>query len=165
MKRLVVLAVCSLFASSGVLAQRLPENVVPDSYDLKFEPDLASATFTGDETIHVHLQKSTTSIVLNSAEIEFKEVWIGSPDFKQAAAVTRDDKNETATLTVPSAVPPGPADIHIRFTGILNDKLRGFYLSQTSRRRYAVTQFEATDARRAFPSFDEPAYKAVFRVA
>ena len=86
MKRLVVLAMWSLFASSAVLSQRLPENVVPDSYDLKFEPDLASATFAGDETIHVHLQKATTAIVLNSAEIEFKEVWIGSADFKQAAA-------------------------------------------------------------------------------
>jgi aminopeptidase N len=165
MKRLVVVAVWSLLASSGIAAQRLPENVVPDSYDLKFETDLGSASFAGDETIHVHLQKSTTSITLNSAEIEFKESWIGSADFKQAAAVTKDDKNETATLTVPSMVPAGPAEIHIRFTGILNDKLRGFYLSQTARRRYAVTQFEATDARRAFPSFDEPAYKAVFRIA
>jgi aminopeptidase N len=165
MKRLVAAAVWSMLAGSGILAQRLPENVVPDSYDLKFEPDLASATFAGDELIHVHLQKATTSIVLNSAEIEFKEVWIGSADFKQAASVNRDEKNETATLTVPSLVPAGPAEIHIRFTGILNDKLRGFYLSQTARRRYAVTQFEATDARRAFPSFDEPAYKAVFRIA
>jgi aminopeptidase N len=165
MKPLVALVVWSLLASSGILAQRLPENVVPDSYDLKFEPDLASATFTGDELIHVRLEKPTTAIVLNSAEIDFKEVWIGSADFKQAAAVTRDDKNETATLTVPSVVPAGLAEIHIRFTGILNDKLRGFYLSQTARRRYAVTQFEATDARRAFPSFDEPAYKAVFRIA
>src|SRR5580698_1206160 len=164
MKRLVAMAMWSLFASSVVLAQRLPENVVPDSYDLKFEPDLASATFSGDETIHVHLQKGATAIVLNSAEIEFKEVWIGSADFKQAASATKDDKNETATFTVPTAVPAGPVDIHIKFTGILNDKLRGFYLSQTARRRYAVTQFEATDARRAFPSFDEPAYKAVFRV-
>jgi aminopeptidase N len=165
MKRAVTVALWSLLASSGILAQRLPDNVVPDSYDLKFEPDLGSATFAGDETIHVHLQKPTTSVTLNSAEIEFKESWIGSADFKQAAAVTKDDKNETATLTVPSMVPAGPAEIHIRFTGILNDKLRGFYLSQTARRRYAVTQFEATDARRAFPSFDEPAYKAVFRIA
>jgi aminopeptidase N len=164
MKRLVVVAMWSLFASSAVLSQRLPENVVPDTYDLKFEPDLASATFAGDETIHVHLQKAATSIVLNSAEIEFKEVWIGSADFKQAASVSKDEKNESATLTVPNTVPAGPAEIHIRFTGILNDKLRGFYLSQTARRRYAVTQFEATDARRAFPSFDEPAYKAVFRI-
>jgi aminopeptidase N len=165
MKRVLAVVVWSVLATLGVSAQRLPENAVPDSYDLKFEPDLGSATFAGEETIHVHLEKATTSIVLNSAEIEFKEAWVGTADFKQAAAVSKDEKNETATLTVPSAVPAGPAEIHIRFTGILNDKLRGFYLSQTARRRYAVTQFEATDARRAFPSFDEPAYKAVFRVA
>jgi aminopeptidase N len=165
MKRVLAVVVWSVLATLGVSAQRLPENAVPDAYDLKFEPDLGSATFAGEETIHVHLEKATTSIVLNSAEIEFKEAWVGSADFKQAAAVSKDEKNETATLTVPSAVPAGPAEIHIRFTGILNDKLRGFYLSQTARRRYAVTQFEATDARRAFPSFDEPAYKAVFRVA
>jgi aminopeptidase N/puromycin-sensitive aminopeptidase len=164
MKRVVVLALWGLFASSVILAQRLPDNVLPDSYDLRFEPDLASATFTGDETIHVHLQKPATSIVLNAAELEFKEAWIGSADFKQAAAVSTDEKNETVTVTVPAVVPVGAAEIHIRFTGILNDKLRGFYLSQTARRRYAVTQFEATDARRAFPSFDEPAYKAVFRI-
>ncbi len=165
MKRLAAMAIWSVFATTGVLAQRLPENVAPDSYDLKFEPDLASATFTGDETIHVRLQKPATTIVVNSAEIEFKEVWIGSTDFKQAAAVTTDEKNEMATFTVPSAVPAGPAEIHIKFSGVLNDKLRGFYLSQTARRRYAVTQFEATDARRAFPSFDEPAYKAIFRIS
>jgi aminopeptidase N len=165
MKRLIVAAVWTLFASSGILAQRLPENVVPDSYTLKFEPDLGSATFTGDETIQIHLQKPATSVVLNAAETEFKEAWLGSADFKQAATVKIDDKNETATLTVPSVVPAGSAEIHIRFTGILNDKLRGFYLSETSRRRYGVTQFEATDARRAFPCFDEPAYKAVFRIS
>src|SRR5580692_6759325 len=113
MKRLVVMAVLSLLASLGALAQRLPENVVPDSYDLKFEPDLAAASFAGDETIHVHLLKGETSIVLNSAEIEFKEVWIGSADFKQAASVTKDEKNETATFTVPSMVPAGPVEIHI----------------------------------------------------
>ncbi len=51
------------------------------------------------------------------------------------------------------------------FTGVLNDKLRGFYLSKTKERNYAVTQFESTDARRAFPCFDEPALKATFDVS
>jgi aminopeptidase N/puromycin-sensitive aminopeptidase len=101
---------------------------------------------------------------LNSAEIKFEEVTITSGGSRQTAAVSSDEKNEMATFTVSNPIPAGPADIHIRYTGVLNDKLRGFYLSETSRRRYAVTQFEATDARRAMPSFDEPAYKAVFRI-
>jgi aminopeptidase N len=166
MKRLVLPVVITfLVTTAPSWAQRLPDTVIPDSYDLKFTPDLSSATFSGEETIHVHLQKPTTSVTLNSAEIEIKEASIKSGDFRQAAFFKTDDKSETATITVPSTVPAGPAQIYIRFTGILNDKLRGFYLSQTSRRRYAVTQFEATDARRAFPCFDEPAYKAVFRIS
>lgn len=164
MKRFLVFSISFLAFSLGASAQRLPDNVSPESYDLKFAPDLAGAAFSGDETIHVRLRKPATSITLNSAEIEFKETTIAAGGSTQTATVARDEKNETATLTVPKAIPAGPADIHIRFQGILNDKLRGFYLSQTPRRRYAVTQFEATDARRAFPSFDEPAYKAVFRI-
>jgi len=165
MKRSSLLLACQFLAALPLLAQRLPDTVVPDAYDLKFTPDLGSATFAGEETIRVHLQKATTSVTLNSAEIEIKAASIASGDFKQAAFFKTDDKSETATITVPDTVPAGPAEIHIRFTGVLNDKLRGFYLSQTARRRYAVTQFEATDARRAFPCFDEPAYKAVFRIS
>lgn len=164
MKHFVVLLLVNFFALPAARAQRLPDSAIPESYDLKFEPDLSAATFSGEETVHVRLQKSATAVVLNSAEIEIQEASIASGDFKQAAFFKTDDKSETATITVPNRVPAGPADIHIRFTGVLNDKLRGFYLSQTSRRRYAVTQFEATDARRAFPCFDEPAYKAVFRI-
>ncbi|HLK06227.1 MAG TPA: M1 family aminopeptidase, partial [Candidatus Acidoferrum sp.] len=83
----------------------------------------------------------------------------------QKADVTLDAAKEMATLTVGKEIAAGPAEVRIKFTGILNDKLRGFYLSQTKKRRYAVTQFEATDARRAFPSFDEPAYKATFQIS
>src|SRR5260370_38597641 len=73
MKRLVVLAVCGLFLSSGVLAQRLPENAVPDSYDLKFVPDLAGASLTGDEPLHVHFPKTTPPNPLTPSQTEFTE--------------------------------------------------------------------------------------------
>jgi aminopeptidase N/puromycin-sensitive aminopeptidase len=101
---------------------------------------------------------------LNAAELEFQETSIAAGGANQNAVVSQDPAKEQATLTVGKELPSGPAEIHVRFTGILNDKLRGFYLSKSHRRNYAVTQFEATDARRAFPSFDEPAFKAVFRI-
>jgi aminopeptidase N/puromycin-sensitive aminopeptidase len=164
MKRLGMVTLLSLGLGLSASAQRLPENVVTESYDLKFEPNLAKATFTGEETIKLQLLRPASSITLNSAEIEFKETTITAGGAAQTAKITSDEKKEFATLTVPKSIPAGPAEIHIQFTGILNDKLRGFYLSETPRRRYAVTQFEATDARRAFPSLDEPAYKAVFRI-
>src|SRR6185503_19934963 len=71
-------------------------------------------------------------------------------------------KNEQVTLSVPTALAAGPANITITYTGRLNDDLRGLYLSKANNRRYAVTQLEATDARRMFPSFDEPEFKATF---
>jgi aminopeptidase N/puromycin-sensitive aminopeptidase len=87
MKRTIVAAVCSLAFSFGSSAQRLPDNVLPESYDLKFEPNLASATFSGDETIRVRLQRPASSFVLNSAEIEFKEVTVTAAGSRQTATV------------------------------------------------------------------------------
>ncbi len=164
MKQILLVAVCGLTLGVTAQAQRLPTNVVPESYDLAFTPDLAAATFAGDETIHVRIAQPTAAITLNSAEITFQSVTIQSGGAEQKAAVTSDETTEQTTFTVPKTIAAGPASIHVKFTGILNNKLRGFYLSQTPRRRYAVTQFEATDARRAFPSFDQPDLKAVFHV-
>src|SRR5262249_22772277 len=99
-------------------------------------------------------------------EIQFQTVTITSGGRTQTARVTLDAKSEMATFTVPTELPRGSnASIQIVYTGILNDKLRGFYLRKANNRRYAVTQMEATDARRAFASFDEPAYKAPFDIS
>ncbi|HVP63386.1 MAG TPA: M1 family aminopeptidase [candidate division Zixibacteria bacterium] len=164
MKRvfLVVLAVIGLGALAA--AQRLPETAVPSSYDLKFEPNLAQATFTGDETVHVRVLKPTSTITLNALDIQFQDATVSAAGITQKAQVEPDPANEQVTLKLAKQIPAGDADIHIRYTGTLNDKNIGFYLSKTARRRYAATQFESTDARRAFPSFDEPVYKAVFNV-
>jgi aminopeptidase N/puromycin-sensitive aminopeptidase len=158
------LIVTALTGAGTTSAQRLPDAVTPESYDMKFTPDLPTATFTGEETIQVNLLKGTDHIVLNAAELKVPMAEVTAGGSKQAATVTFDATKEQATLTLPTAVPAGPAELHMMFQGTLNNELRGFYLSQTQRRRYAVTQFEPTDARRAFPSFDEPAYKAVFHV-
>ena len=84
---------------------------------------------------------------------------------QQTGTVSLDPEKQQATFTFPKTIPAGNATIKIHYTGILNNELRGFYLSKTARRSYAVTQFEATDARRAFPCFDEPAFKARFDIS
>jgi aminopeptidase N len=160
---LVTLPLIVLLATS-VLAQRLPTVVLPEHYDLKFTVDLRQARFEGAETIDVELGDRTSTIVLHALDIRFQEVTIGAGAAAQKATVSLNEDNQTATLTVAKPLAKGPAQIHIRYSGILNDKLRGFYLSKTKERNYAVTQFEATDARRAFPCFDEPAFKATFAV-
>jgi aminopeptidase N len=173
--------------SISVQAQRLPAGVDPEHYGLLLTPDLKTATFQGEETIDVVLDAPTRSITLNAAEIKFDEVKAydgpaanfgdgksGSrptpPDgsevneHAQIAGITLDAVKEQATFSFANELPAGRVTLAIRYSGILNDKLRGFYLSKTKTRNYAVTQFEATDARRAFPSFDEPALKATFDI-
>jgi aminopeptidase N len=146
-------------------AQRLPGNVVPEHYTLWFAPDLEKETFRGRESIDVVLTEPSTTITLHAAEIAFSEVTITSAGRTQTARVTLDASRETATFTVPQPIAEGKATIQITYTGILNDKLRGFYISKANGRKYAVSQMEATDARRAFPSFDEPAFKATFDIS
>src|SRR5688572_18364369 len=161
MRKCALLLLVFLIASPAA-AQRLSGAVVPEHYALWFAPDLAKATFRGRETIRVQLKTPATSITLHAAEIEFVEASIEWSGGIQRARVTLDPKADSATLTVPNPILAGPATIRITYNGILNDKLRGFYLSKANGRSYAVTQMEATDARRAFPSFDEPVYKATF---
>jgi aminopeptidase N len=160
MKQCCLLIVLT-FLARPVWAQRLPDIVSPIHYDITVAPDLAAAKFTGEETIRVRVTKPTATIVLNAAEITFGEVTVRAGGRTEKASVSIDAAKEQATLTLPSAT-EGDAEIHIRYTGILNDQLRGLYLSEANNRRYAVTQLEATDARRMFPSFDEPAMKATF---
>ena len=154
-----------LLACAPAGAQRLPTTVTPEHYDLAFDVDLVTARFEGVETIKVSLTEPSRRIILNALDLQFREVTIDAGGAAQKATVTLNPATETAALSVPRELPAGPAAIHVRYTGSLNDKLRGFYLSKANGRNYAVTQFESTDARRAFPSFDEPAFKATFSVA
>ena len=159
-----VLAVILLLAASATTlwAQRLPGGVIPVHYDLTVSPNLSAATFAGEETIRVRLSRASSTIVLHAAEITFRSVRVTAGGKTQTAKVTLDAARQTATFTVPNPIPAGDAEIAISYDGILNDDLRGLYLSKANNRRYAVTQLEATDARRMFPSFDEPAFKATF---
>jgi aminopeptidase N len=159
-----LLIVIFLAASAALQAQRLPEGVVPEHYQLTFTPNLKDATFSGDEIINVRVLKPTTIITINSAEIKFTSATVESHGETLNAKVITDDDREQANIIAPRAIAVGPARLHIVFTGVLNNKLRGFYLSETPKRRYAVTQFESTDARRAFPCFDEPDKKATFEI-
>src|SRR5215468_3170785 len=109
------------------VAQRLPQGVVPEHYDLTFTPDLAKATFSGDEVIRVKVLKPTASITLNAIELEFSEATVIQGEKNQVAQATFHAEKEQVTLAIAEQIAPAPADIHIKFTGILNNKLRGFY--------------------------------------
>jgi aminopeptidase N len=167
MKKVTVfLGLAAIFAlvAPTMFGQRIPDFATPKHYQLTITPDFAAETFVGDETIQIDLLKQSASITLNAAEIKVAEITITSGGKTQTAQVSGDEKHEMATFTVAEPLPAGPAEVRIRYSGILNGQLRGLYLSKANNRKYAVTQLENTDARRMYPSFDEPAYKATFDI-
>ncbi|MXX53810.1 MAG: M1 family peptidase, partial [Dehalococcoidia bacterium] len=150
---------------------KLPTDVRPTLYTLTLEPDLESFTFTGSETIAIEVDEPASLIAMNSSEIAIQSATLSLSNGSeiQPESITFDEEKETVTLAFTETVPVGAAELSIEFTGELNDKLRGFYRStytdvDGNQRWMATTQFEATDARRAFPCWDEPAVKAAFDI-
>src|SRR6266849_8845505 len=165
MKRILAVLAFALTTFSLAAAQRLPEVAAPENYKLTFTPDLEKATFEGDETISIRVLKQTSEITLNATDIDFHDVTVTSGGSTQKAKITPDKDKEMVVLSVEKPLSAGVTSIHITYTGILNSEMRGLYLGKDDQgRKYAASQFEATDARRAFPSFDEPNYKATFDI-
>ncbi len=143
--------------------------VIPINYDLTFEPNFRDFTFSGKEVIDTKISKPTSIIALNAAELKIKNCHILWNGQKLGAKTRLDEKNETLIISIPKKI-SGHAKITVDFTGVLNNRLVGFYRSQYKDKQgkpkfLATTQFEAADARRAFPCWDEPAAKATFDVS
>ena len=149
----------------------LPTHVRPSAYDLTLEPDLENFTFRGEVGIDITIREATSEIVMNADEIEIQEARFTLADGSslEPCCIDFDKEEETVTLGFDEELSHGEARLRLKFTGELNDKLRGFYRSRYtdadgSEKYLATTQLEATDARRAFPCWDEPAIKATFKV-
>jgi len=150
---------------------RLPRSALPRRYSIRIAPDLAARTFDGEVAIELDLHEAVDEIVLNAAELLVEAATLapqggGSP---WPLRVELDEEPERARFAIGAKVGPGPYVLSCRFSGQLGSKLRGFYAStfvdgDGNERVIASTHFEATDARRAFPCFDEPDMKAVFSV-
>jgi puromycin-sensitive aminopeptidase len=148
---------------------RLPRSVVPSRYDIELSPDLETFTFDGNETIAIDIREPVADIVLNAIEIDIESAVVTVGHQRLSAAVSYDEEMQRATLGFAEKLPVGAAVLEIAFSGVLNDQLHGFYRStftdvDGADQVIATTQFEATDARRAFPCWDEPDFKAVFSV-
>lgn len=147
---------------------RLPRHVIPSRYHLRLEPDLTAATFTGEVTIALTIKQAAQTILLNAVDLVIESATIAdSKGQTVTASVELEPLTQRARLMVREPIRPGECQLHLFFHGKLNDQLRGFYRSTYkdatgTTQTLAATQFEATDARRAFPCWDEPDFKAVF---
>ena len=148
---------------------RLSYDLEPVHYDLHLAPDLESATFAGSVVIAADVRNPTDRIQLHAQDLEITAASVTTTE-PVGVRVTPGSHEDRIVLGLDSEAGPGPITIELSFRGILNDMLCGFYRStftddQGTARTIATTQFEATDARRAFPCFDEPDRKATFSIS
>ena len=149
---------------------RLPTYVVPVAYRLNYKSiDLTPGSnfvFSGVVEIDLVVAKATSKVTLHCLDLAVDEATL---EGQKATSVSKNLKDETVTFYFDNDVPAGAAKMTIEFGGKLNNQMRGLYYSdyvnlRGEKRHLACTQFEATDARRAFPCWDEPAFKATFQV-
>jgi len=143
----------------------LDNNVIPSNYQLVLEPNFKTFKFKGKEQITVDIKKPTNRIEINAAELEINSAQVISKGIAQSASVKFDAKMEKAILSFNKPV-SGTVVLSIVFIGTNNDGNYGFYRSKytyNGKEEYMlVSQFEAADARKAFPCFDQPDMKATF---
>ena len=156
-------------ASTQLQDYRLPKSVKPRRYEIRLEPDLKAFTFKGEESVAIEVLEPTTEIVLNALELEIDSATVEAAGKRLRAAVHMEPEKERVHLRLAESLAPAEYTLKLGFRGILNDKLHGFYRSQYSDAAgkthvVATTQFESTDARRAFPCWDEPELKATYKI-
>jgi len=157
---------------SGVPSGRvlLPADVRPKRYRLDLQPNLDTFIFNGIAEVDVTVLNTTSSVILHSVYLSISSIQFVTKDGSIMAPKSHalDEKQETLNIVFNETLPLGDGTFKFEYTGTLNDQMAGFYRSKYTvdgQERYlATTQFEATDARRAFPCWDEPCLKATFDV-
>lgn len=151
---------------------RLPLSVRPSLYTMELNASLAAETFSGTMDIDVLFVEASAQVLLHAVDLRISDVTLtvaGSALRPQSHGYT--GQHDLYLVQMSHVVAAGTsARLHLRFAGLILPTLAGFYLSTYTTaagetRTIASTQFESTDARRAFPCFDEPSFKANFSIA
>jgi aminopeptidase N len=150
-------------AAAAQIPSQLPRNVRPLHYAISAAPDAANLRFTGSAQIDIEVLEPTDTIILNAAELDFASVTI---DGGARARVSTDADAQTATFRFPDRIAAGRHRLSIDYSGKINTQAAGLfaldYQSDQGPKRSLFTQFEAPDARRFFPGWDEPAFRTPY---
>ena len=166
MKLLFAAAMLAATSSPALAAGQLSRAAVPVLYDITVRPDARALTFTGSEQITLDVREATRTLTLNAADLDITTATFdGRP-----ASVRADKAAQTITVTLPAVATPGRHMLGFAWTGKINRSAAGLFAidysnADGSPARMLATQFEAPDARRFAPMWDEPAFKARFRLA
>jgi aminopeptidase N len=148
---------------------KLPKNVVPTDYSIRIVPNIDKFAFTGAETVKVKVRSSVHQLVLNALELEIVDASLDGKALPKST-IKIDKEKELLTLALPSELPPGDHTLALSFSGKINQQGQGLFYVRYQEQGSGVqkimlgTQFEATDARRFFPCWDEPAFRARFQL-
>ena len=163
--KLAAAAVALMFTAStpALAAAQLTRDVAPIAYDITIDPNAQAMTFTGSETVTVNVRTATRTITLNAADLAISKATVDG----RAVAFKLDNEAQRLTLTLPAAAKVGLHTIAFAWTGKINESAAGFFAidytnTDGSKARMLATQFEAPDARRFAPMWDEPSFKAKF---
>ena len=148
---------------------KLRKEVVPTDYSIRIVPNIDAFTFTGAETVKLNVHSPVHQLVLNALELEITEASVDGQALPPSA-INIDKEKELLTLTLPSELAAGDHTLALGFSGKINQQGQGlFYMRYQEQGSGAPkvmlgTQFEATDARRFFPCWDEPVFRAGFQL-
>jgi puromycin-sensitive aminopeptidase len=148
---------------------RLPRHIVPNHYDIRLELDLDTLNFQGEVGIDITVLEPADAIMLNAAEIEVKSSrLVDGAKTLEISEISYDEDAERVSFQLQDPLSPGDYRLGLEYSGIINDKLRGLYQSvyrdsDGVEHLIATSQCQAIDARRVFPGWDEPDFKATFQ--
>ncbi|MBS1993416.1 MAG: M1 family metallopeptidase [Cyanobacteria bacterium SZAS LIN-3] len=144
---------------------RLPRTVVPRSYVLTIDSDPDRADFNGQVDIAVDVLSPVSAITLNALDLELDNIVLQREDGTSfTGQATYDKQTEMATLAFNGIVGSGSWKLSIDFKGLVGSQSTGLFLSGEGDKKILCTQLEAAEARRVFPCFDEPDFKATFQI-
>jgi aminopeptidase N len=147
---------------------KLPKDIIPRAYVIHLEPNTDSLVTAGSELIEVEVLKPTDRIVINAVDTDISRASLSSAQASEELTPQIDAKAETVTFQTKTSLEPGSYQLSLSFQSKITEQPHGLFIQYFRNgdrlERLLSTQMEPTDARRLFPCWDEPVFRALFQL-